>query len=158
MLCLLLITKTIAQTPDSTVTISAATDSYQFAYNAASASVQIKQKQTTTYTASVFMANIPVAETFNNQVSITNVECKVDGRTPKDFKPLYQYYSRDDIFYSDAQICYFPLTIPKKGTSAVVTFEQLIKDPRYFTTIDLSAPYAITHKEVNIKTPRWMKV
>jgi hypothetical protein len=132
---LLLITIAFAKPADSVVTINSATDNYQFVYNASAGSVLIKQKQTTNYTANVFQAAIPVAEMYNNQVSITNVECKVDGRTPKDFKPLYSYYGSDDIFFSDEHICYFPLTIPKKAGTATVTFDEQVNDPRYFTTV-----------------------
>jgi hypothetical protein len=143
---------------DSSATISAATEAYEFVYNTKSNSVQVKEKLSTTYTANVYQATIPVAEMFNNQVNIENVDCRVDGHTPKDFKPLYTYYGSDDIFYSDEHICYFPVNIPKIGGSAVVKFEETFTDPRYFTSIMFPESFTVKHKEVSIKIPRWMKV
>ncbi len=143
---------------DSSATISTATEAYEFVYNAKSNSVQVKEKLSTTYTANVYQASIPVAEMFNNQVSITDVDCRVDGHSLRDFKPLYTYYGSDDIFYSDEQICYFPLNIPKINGTGVVKFEETVADPRYFTSIMFQESYAVKHKEVSIKIPRWMKV
>lgn len=145
-------------TADSAVTINTATENYQFVYNSKTASVEIKQKLTTTYIANNFQANVPVVQGYNNHITINDVECKVDGRTPRDFKPVYTYYGSDDVFYSDQKICYFPLTIPKKGGLGVVTFEETVNDPRYFTNIGFSEPYAVNQKEVSVKIPRWMKV
>jgi len=143
---------------DSAVTISTASEAYEFVYNSKSNSVQVKEKLSTTYTANVYQANIQVAEMFNNQVSINDVDCRIDGRTPRDFKPLYTYYGSDDIFYSDEQVCYFPINIPKIGGAGVVKFEETVADPRYFTSIMFPESYAVKHKEVSIKIPRWMKV
>lgn len=147
-----------ANLADSTVTIKSAAENYQFVYNSKSASVEIKQKLTSSYVSTNFQANIPVGQSYNNQVTITSVTCEVDGRTPRDFKPQYTYYGGEDVFYSDQKICYFPLVIPKKGSVGVVTFEQTVADPRYFTSIYFTEPYAVTQKDVTIKIPRWMKV
>jgi hypothetical protein len=145
-------------TADSAVTINSAVETYQFVYNTKTASVEIKQKLIATYIANNFQANVPIAQGYNNHVTINDVECKVDGRTPRDFKPTYTYYGSDDVFYSDQKICYFPLTIPKKGGLGVVTFEETVNDPRYFTSIGFSEAYAVNQKEISVKIPRWMKV
>ncbi|MDB5128233.1 transglutaminase family protein [Mucilaginibacter sp.] len=145
-------------TADSAVTINSTVETYQFVYNTKTVSVEIKQKLIATYIANTFQANVPIAQGYNNHVTINNVECKVDGRTPRDFKPTYTYYGSDDVFYSDQKICYFPLTIPKKGGLGVVTFEETVNDPRYFTSIGFSEAYAVNQKEISVKIPRWMKV
>ena len=147
-----------AQSADTSAVITSANDNYQFVYNASSHSVSVKQKQAVTYLANNFQTNIPIAELYNNQVSVDKVECKVDGHTPRDFKPQTSYYGGEDVFFSDEHICYFPLNIPKKGSTAVVTFNKTVNDPRYFTSIDFSEPYTITEKTVSISIPRWMKV
>ncbi|GGH00837.1 transglutaminase-like domain-containing protein [Mucilaginibacter phyllosphaerae] len=147
-----------SNTADSAVTINSAVETYQFAQNAKTAAIEIKQRLTTTYIANNFMANVPVAESYNNHIAINKVECKVDGRTPADFKPVYNYYGSNDIFYSDQKICYFPVTIPKKGGLAVVSFDETVDDPRYFTSIGFSEPYAVNQKQIILKVPRWMKV
>ncbi|MET3980177.1 hypothetical protein ABIB62_002482 [Mucilaginibacter sp. UYP25] len=145
-------------TADSAVTINSAAESYQFIYNTKTGSVEVKQKLTTTYIANNFQATIPVVQGYNNHFAINNVECKVDGRTPFGFKPTYSYYGGEDIFYSDQKICYFPLTIPKKGGFGVVTFDQTVNDPRYFTSIGFSESYPVNQKQIVVKVPRWMKL
>lgn len=147
-----------AQSADTSAVISSATDNYQFVYNTGSRSVSVKEQQAVTYLASNFQTNIPIAELYNDEVSVDKVQCKVDGHTPRDFKPLTSYFGGEDVFFSDEHICYFSLNIPKKGSSAVVTFNKTVNDPRYFTGIDFSEPYAVAEKIVTISVPRWMKV
>jgi hypothetical protein len=157
-LCLFTAPLVYALPADSTISIRSAVESYQFVYNAKSGQVEVKQKQTATYTSSRFQATVPVVLNYNNQVTLNSVDCEVDGRRPRDFKPVYTYYGSDDIFYSDEKICYFPMVIPKMGGTGVVTFEQTVNDPRYFTSIYFTEPYAVDQKQVTIKVPRWMKV
>jgi transglutaminase-like putative cysteine protease len=146
------------QPADSTISIISAVENYQFVYNTKSKNVEVQQKQMASYTSSRFQATVPVVLSYNNQVTLTSVDCEVDNRRPRDFKPVYTYYGSDDIFYSDEKICYFPMAIPKKGGVGVVTFEQTVNDPRYFTSIYFTEPYSVDKKEVSIKIPRWMKV
>lgn len=157
-LCLFCTHIVYGQSADSTISIKSAVENYQFVYNAKTAAVEIKEKQTVSYTSTRFQATVPVALNYNNQVTLTSVNCEVDGRKPRDFKPVYTYYGSDDIFYSDEKICYFPMAIPRKGALGVVTFEQTVNDPRYFTSIYFTEPYALEQKTVAIKIPRWMKV
>ncbi|PAW94587.1 hypothetical protein CKK33_14245 [Mucilaginibacter sp. MD40] len=159
LLGILCVKSTLAFDTDSAVYISSAKYTYQFVSNKKTSSVEIKQKKVVSYTANDFQANIPVAEVFNNHISIDNVTYRIDGKSPPyGFKPTYTYYGGDDIFYSDSKVCYFPLIIPKKGDNATVTFEETVNDPRYFTSIYFSDKYATSQKQVEIKIPRWMKV
>ena len=157
-LSLLNLNSLLASPADSTVSIKSATESYQFVYNAKSSNVEVKQKISASYVSENFQANIPIVLNYNNQVAINSVSCQVDGHTPKDFKPAYTYYGGQDVFYSDSKVCYFPLTIPKRGSVGVVSFDETVNDPRYFTSIYFSEAYSVAQKEVSIKIPRWMKV
>lgn len=148
----------LAGDADSTISISAATNSYQFVFNAKTSQPEVKQKKVTNYLSDSFSNTIPIAELYNNNFTITNVDARVDGKSIKGFEPKYGYYGGEDVFYSDEHICYFPLTISKKGGTATVTFEETINDARYFTNVFFSEAYAVTRKEVSIKIPRWMKV
>ncbi|OJW18027.1 transglutaminase-like domain-containing protein [Mucilaginibacter sp. 44-25] len=159
LLGILCVKSTLAFDTDSAVYISSAKYTYQFFSNKKTSSVEIKQKKVVSYIANDFQASIPVAEVFNNHVSIDDVTYRIDGKSPPyGFKPTYTYYGGDDIFYSDSKVCYFPLIIPKKGGNATVTFEETVNDPRYFTSIYFSDRYATSQKQVEIKIPRWMKV
>ena len=102
------------------------------------------------------MVKLPVAEIYNNDVTIDNVEARVDNHAVRDLNPTYSYYSADDVFFSDEKICYFPLFLPKKGASGNVVFTESVDDPRYFTTIYFSEQFEVKQREVTIRIPRWM--
>ena len=76
----------------------------------------------------------------------------------KDLRAAYEYYSVDNIFFSDARVCYFQIPLQKQGAVGEVKFEKTITDPRYFTSIYFTDVYAIKNKQVIIKVPRWMKI
>ncbi len=155
---LLFICAAFAGPSDSLATITSSKNSYQFIYNLKESRVEIKQVQNTSYVSNSYQVTLPIAEIYNDKVSIDNVDCKIDNRTPKDFKPMDSYYSVNDVFYSDARIRYFPVFMPKKGSTAEVTFKETIMDPRYFTSIYFPEDMAVTVKEIILKIPRWMKV
>jgi len=155
---LLIIGCAAAESADSSATIIASKNNYQFVYNSKTKQVEVKEVLNNLYVSNAYDINIPIVEDYNNQVTIDEVECRVDNRTPKDFKPVYSYYSSGDIFYSDTKICYFPLSIPKKGGKGEVTFKETIIDPRYFTSVYFSEELKVASKEVTFKIPRWMKV
>ena len=147
-----------AMQADSSVSITSQKDDYQFGYNAQTGNVEIKQKLSTTYASANYAVNYPITEVYNKHISINDVSCKVDGHTPKGFKPVYTYYGEEDVFYSDAKVCYFSMYLPKKGSLGQVTFTETLDDPRYFTNIYFANSAATQKMEVNILIPRWMKV
>ncbi len=143
---------------DSNVVVSASKELYEFVWQKSANNVQVKQSLNTSYYCNSYRTTIPVAEMYDNETSIDDVDFTVDGKKPKDIKPQYSYYSVDDIFYSDEHICFFPLPLERKGSSSTVSFKKTISDPRYFINIFFSELYMVMNKEVNIKVPRWMKV
>src|SRR6266487_350837 len=143
---------------DSNVVVSASKELYEFVWQKSANNVQVKQSLNTSYYCNSFRTTIPVAEMYDNETSIDNVDFIVDGKKPKDIKPQFSYYSVDDIFYSDEHICFLPLPLERKGSSSTVSFKKTISDPRYFINIFFSESYMVMSKEVNIKVPRWMKV
>ncbi|MBW4888749.1 transglutaminase-like domain-containing protein [Mucilaginibacter sp. HMF5004] len=148
----------VAQTTDSSATITSSKVSYQFVYNPKVNRVEIKQISKTSYISNGYQVTFPINETYNDDVTIDAVECKVDNRTPAGFMPKYSYMSISDVFYSDARVCYFPLSMPKVGSTAVVTFNETITDPRFFTNVFFPEDMLVNTKEITIKIPHWMKV
>lgn len=156
--CLLTCLTVTATSLDSSATIASSKNSYQFVYNPKSDRVEVREILNTFYVSNAYQVNLPVDELYNNEVTIDGVEARVDNHTPRDFKPIYSYYSTADIFFSDEKICYFPLMLPKKGSTASVIFNETVSNPRYFTSVYFSEEFAITQKEITFKIPRWMKV
>jgi hypothetical protein len=153
-----LASKSFGEAKDSNVVVSDSKELYEFVWQKSQNSVQVKQNLTTSYLCNDFRTTIPIAEFYDNETSIDNVDFIVDGKKPKDIKPRYSYYSVDDYFYSDEHICYFPLPLERKGATSSVVFKKTISDPRYFLSVYFSESYLVLHKEVTIKVPRWMKV
>jgi len=111
----------------------------------------------TTYQCVNFRASISIAEFYDDKTEIDEVKIYVDGKA-KNIIPKYEYYSIDNIFYSDAHICYFNLPLEKKGSTSEVHFEKTITDPRYFTSIYFTDDYNTSNKTISLTIPKWMKV
>lgn len=157
-LCMFCVTGVSAAEADSAVTITSLKNEYRFNWNNKSNRVEVKQKLNNTYTSNTYQVNYTVTEFYNNNISIDDISCKVDGHTLRGLKPKYTYYGSDDIFYSDERVCYFPLELPKKGSTGSVTFEETITDPRYFTTVYFAEGEQVQQGQVSIEIPRWMKL
>ena len=147
----------LAVSADSSISITSTKNSYEFIYNKKTGQVEVKEVLNTIYTNETYSAKLPVSELYNSNVTIDDVSARVDNHSVRDFKPIYQYYSTDDIFFSDEKICYFPLLLTKKGSNAEVVFKETVDDPRYFTSIFFPDYFRVKQKEVIVKIPRWMK-
>jgi hypothetical protein len=143
---------------DSNIVISQAKESYEFVFNKKTNNVEVKQNTNTAYFCNSFRTSLYVVEMYDDQTTIDEVDYLVDGKKPKDIKPVFEYYSVDNTFFSDAKVCYFELPLQKKGSTSEVSFSKTITDPRYFTSIFLSEPYLVQKKEIVVKVPKWMKV
>ncbi len=156
--CLLYPMLLSAQDQDRNITIQQATEEYRFVKTSRANAVQVKESIETIYQCNDFRTQIPFVEFYNDQVEINNVDIGINGEKAKGVTPQYDYYSIDNIFYSDARVCYFNLPFEKKGSFSKVKIEKTVLDPRYFTNIFFTEPYFIQKKEVRIIVPRWMNV
>jgi len=143
---------------DTNVVISQAKESYEFVFSKKSGNVEVKQSMYTAYLCNSFRTSLYVVEMYNDQTTIDNVDFAVDGKKPKGIAPVYEYYSIDNTFYSDARVCYFELPLQKKGSVSEVSFQKTITDPRYFTSVYFTESYNVLKKEIIIKVPKWMKL
>jgi transglutaminase-like putative cysteine protease len=143
---------------DSNIVIQSSKEIHEFVYNKKAGRVEIHQELKVAYLCNSFRTAMPVVEMYDNETTIDNVEAWIDGKSIKGLKPNYEYYSVNDIFYSDARVCYFELPLQKQGAVGEVRFQKTISDPRYFTSIYLTEGYKIRSKQVVVKVPRWMKV
>lgn len=143
---------------DSNIVISNCKEVYQFVYNKTTGSVQVKESLATTYRCNDFRSSLPIVEFYSGEMTIDDVDFSVDGKKPKDVKPVYSYYQIDEYFYSDAHICYFPLLLDKKGSTADVNFQKTIQDPRYLTNVFFDEMYPVTSKQVVFRVPKWMNI
>jgi transglutaminase-like putative cysteine protease len=142
--------------PDNNITISKK-ETYEFKQGDREHPVIVKQQYTVTYYCNQFRATVPFVESYDDRTSIDEVNIRVDGSRAKNIKPVYDYYSVDNIFYSDARVCYFNLPLEKKGSNSEVQLEKTYTDPRYLTNIYFPESYPVKEKEVVVIIPRWMK-
>jgi hypothetical protein len=143
---------------DSNIVIQSAKEIHEFVYNKKAARVEIRQELNVAYRCNSFRTAMPVVEMYDNETTIDKVEAWVDGKSLRNLTPSYEYYSVNDIFYSDARVCFFELPLQKQGAVGEVRFQKTISDPRYFTSIYFTEGYKVQNKQVVVKVPRWMKV
>src|SRR4029079_9904852 len=126
---------------DRNIKIESSHESYRFLRGDDNHPVFIKQELNTKYLCNKYRVTIPVIEFYDDQLLIQDVTVKVDGDKIKNLKPRFEYYNSDGIFYSDARVCYFPLSFDKKGVMGDVSFQKTVLDPRYFTNIFFTESY-----------------
>ena len=142
----------LGQTDDDNVIITQKEVTYEYLIE--KGNVVVKEKYEATFEATRMATNTSVYEMYDNESTID----KVRIRSIKGLAPQYSLYKSNDIFYSDAKICYMDLHFDKKGKTGRVEFEKTIKDPRYFTVIPLlEYGYFIKNKTVRIVVPSWME-
>ncbi|HJD76454.1 MAG TPA: transglutaminase domain-containing protein [Bacteroides reticulotermitis] len=145
--------RTIAQSEDDNILITHKDVTYEYTTDK-NGQVVIKEKYIAEYEASRMAGHIDVYEMYNNESSIDRVKVKgIRGVTPQ-----YKLYSSNNIFYSDAKICYFRMNMNEKGKTAQVEFEKSYNNPRYFTIIPLAESQFVKRKTVRVVVPAWMKV
>ncbi|HMH20930.1 MAG TPA: transglutaminase domain-containing protein [Puia sp.] len=143
---------------DSNIVISNKTERYSFEEGEKTHPVVIRQEDKTTYYCSELRADISWVESYDDQSSIDGVKIYVNGSRDKTIKPKDEYYSSDDIFFSDQRVFYFSLPFLKKGTSDEVEMQKTTLDPRYFTSVYFTEQQAVRQKTVELVIPRWMHV
>lgn len=153
-----LISAVFAAEKDSNVVISNSKELYSFDFNKKDNTVKIKQQLSTTYQCVNYRTSIQVVEFYDDKTRIDEVKTYVDGNKAKYIIPKYEYYTVDNIFYSDAHVCYFNLPLEKKGSSSEAYFEKTVMDPRYFTAVYFSDGYQVNNKTVSLTIPRGIKV
>jgi transglutaminase-like putative cysteine protease len=142
---------------DRNIVIRNATEEYSFVKGNAANPVRIREKINTVYLCNDYRTDIQVADFFNDQTEINDVDIRVNGSKAKYIPIKKEYYSEEGIFFSDTKVCYFTLPFEKKGSTSEVTLEKTIQDPRYFTSIYFTEPYEVRQKDVVLTIPSWMK-
>ncbi|MEO6670782.1 MAG: transglutaminase-like domain-containing protein [Ferruginibacter sp.] len=146
-----------AAAKDSNVVIENAKEYYEFVYDKKSNGVKVLQELTNSYQCLNYRTVIPIVEFYDDKTTIDDVKMTISGYKMK-FEPKYDYYSVDNIFYSDARVCYFNLPFEKRWSRSDVYFEKTVTDPRYFTSIYFSDHYSVENKRISITIPRNIKV
>ncbi|PVD53500.1 hypothetical protein DC498_02990 [Terrimonas sp.] len=147
-----------ADADDNNVVIKSKTERYEFVYGNADNPVIINEQTNTIFRCEGYRTDLPYVEFYDDQSTINEVNIFIDGKKNRLIKPVYEYYSIENIFYSDARICYFQLPLEKKGSQSEVQISKTINDPRYFSTIYFSEPFRIENKQVIVTVPQWMSI
>jgi transglutaminase-like putative cysteine protease len=143
---------------DSNVVINNATDKYEIKYNIKLKRVEIIEKSEIQYKTNKAAAEVNFAEFYDKSSKISNVKYVLDKKSnPYSFKPEDSFYQSENIFYSDARVVFFSLTLPKITSQLTITYDKLTDDPRYFTTIYFTENYDLSQKIVEIIVPKWFK-
>ncbi len=158
LMCVLVPNVNFAQTESNNISISDKSATYEFVKGTVNSPVLVKEKITTIYKCNGYRTNIPFVEFYDDNTSIDNVTVYVNGDKSKDIKPAYSYYSVNDIFYSDARICYLELPLEKKNSESQVAVEKTLNDPRYLTSVYFSEMYTVENMQLVFKVPKWVNI
>lgn len=159
---IILTTNTLVANADpddnTNVTIREKHETYTFATGDEEHPVHIKQESQTVYTCNEFRTTVPYVAFYDDLSKIDELRIFVNGMRSRYITPQYQYYSVDNIFYSDARVCFFNLPLDRKDAESTVELEKTMLDPRYFTNIYFNESFTTLYKEIKLVVPRWMKV
>jgi len=145
------------QQEDRNVVIESKKQEFSFSRNKGTNPVEIREEYVERYRCNEVRTDIHFSEMYNENESIEDVEVKLDGKKIKGFTPNYDYYSVENIFYSDARVCYFSIPLSSKGSYSEISLVKTYRDPRYFTTVYFNEGYFVENKTVSFIIPRWMK-
>lgn len=153
----LLCVNLLAQEEDKNIVIENKDQTFRFLQVRSGDAVEIKEEYTQLYRCNEVRGQVLFSEMYDENEEINDVEIRVDGKKAKEIKPKYDYYSVENIFYSDARVCYFGLPLEKRGSRSEVRLVKTYKDPRYFTSVYFTEGEYVEAKTVRFYIPRWMK-
>ena len=151
---ILILPKIYAQDEEKNIVIESASEEYRYIKGNTSNPVKIKETITKNYLCAEYRTDVPVAEFYNDQVELNDLDVKINGDKVKNFKANNDYYNANGTFYSDARVCYFTLPLEKKNTKSQVRFEKTVLDPRYFTSVYFTESYQVQQKQIVIIIPK----
>jgi len=143
---------------NTNVSIREKHETYTFTTGDEEHPVHIKQESQTVYTCNEFRTTVPYVAFYDDLSKIDELRVFVNGMRARSITPQYQYYSVDNIFYSDARVCFFNVPLDRKDAESTVELEKTMLDPRYFTNIYFNEGFTTLYKEIKLVVPRWMKV
>jgi len=144
--------------PDRNIVLQDKTQSFRFMKGKGANPVEIRESYTNVYRCNDYRGTVLFNEMYNDKESIDEVQVKVSERRRRDILPKYDYYSIENIFYSDARVCYLELPLEKKSATSEVSLEKTYADPRYFTSVYFNENNFTENKTVSFYIPRWMNV
>lgn len=143
---------------DKNVVISKCTREFRFVKGNSEHPVQVKEESRRIYTCKSYRTEIPVAEFYNDNETIDDVNIYVNDSKKHGITPRYEYHNVDGIFYSDAHVCFFRLPLLKIGSTSEVVFKKTTLDPRYFTNIFFMDDQETETQEITLRVPSWMQL
>ncbi|MBL7740686.1 MAG: transglutaminase domain-containing protein [Chitinophagaceae bacterium] len=143
---------------DKNVVVSKCTREFRFVKGNAEHPVQIREESRRVYTCKSYRTEVQVAEFYNDNETIDDVNIYVNDSKKHGIAPRYEYHSVDGIFYSDARVCFFRLPLLKIGSSSEVVFKKTILDPRYFTNTFFMDDQETENLEIRLIVPSWVQL
>lgn len=148
----------LSQKPDSNIVIEQKIQAFSFSQSKGENPVTITEKYSEKYRCNEVRTYIAFSEMYNENENITDIDIKIDDKKAKWITPKCDYYSIENIFYSDARICRASIPLDKKGSHSEVSLEKTYKDPRYFCTVYFPESYLVENKTITFTIPKWMKL
>lgn len=134
-----------AQTPDDNIVITRCSESYTFTVK--DGSPVVRNRKRTVYEATRMGSSLQPHVLYGENISLDAAE--VWGE-----KAQYKSVTPENVFFDDTQVCYFDVTLDRKGKKTEFTFRRTFHDLRYFTVVYLSEDYFVREKTLTITIPQ----
>lgn len=148
----------VSQKTDLNVVIEQKIQTFSFSQNKGGNPVIITEKYSEKYRCNEARTNVSFSEMYNENETITDIDVKIDDKRAKWITPSCDYYSIENIFYSDARICRVSVPLEKKGSHSEISLVKTYKDPRYFCTVYFTESHFTENKTISFTIPKWMKI
>lgn len=135
------------QTSDDNILIDQCTDNYVFFEE--NGIPKVRNKKETTYLASRMGADFQSAAFYGEYISLDGASAK-GGESSK---AQYKSATPENIFFDDSKVCFFHISLERKGKSCQTTFKRTFHDVRYFTKVYLSEDFFIKEKKATFTLP-----
>jgi len=140
---------------DSNIYIQNSSSKIEFLLNEKTKQIKILEKSNSIYHTLFAGAKVNFFKFYDSYSKIEKVNYILDGRASFNFKPYDSFYQMQDIFYSDARVSYFDVTLPKEKSVLQIKYDKTIDNPRYFSTIYFADQYKVNTKTIEITIPIW---
>jgi hypothetical protein len=147
----------LSQTDSKNISISSLKEKIEFEKGDKEHPVLIRHSSETVYLCNDFRTSSQIAEFYNDETSIDDVDIFVNEKRVTKYIPVHQEaYSSEGIFYSDQKIIYFDLPLEKKGSTSEVRIKKTIKNPRYLGTFYFDDALPVQFHQITLIIPAWV--
>ncbi|MDJ1484168.1 transglutaminase domain-containing protein [Cytophagaceae bacterium YF14B1] len=95
---------------------------------------------------------------YDNESSIIQSVASNENKKKVPLNPICGNFEIDNIFYSDAKVCKYPLKFSYLGQIQNLTIQKRYNDLKYFTSVYFNETYPVHVRKIRFIIPEWLTV